>query len=380
MSRQQEIVFWVIEDYRAGKRSLDEAALILGVSPRTVRRRAKSVRECGLAGLHHKNCGKRPANKLSEALRDQVLAIVKERYFDFNLVHTREKLRDCHGIFISYSTLFTWCRKAGVGRGRTRRRPSKARVQRERMANEGLMLQMDGSHHRWNGRDEWCLIAMIDDATSDVPWAEFFDGETTIGCFKVLRQLIERRGIPDVIYTDQAGWTDRATSKRPQFSQFKRACDELGIKLLTTSSPQSKGRIERTWKTAQDRLVPEFRLAGIKTMRDGNRFLEQVFLPYWQRELTVEPRSTTTRYRQLPSHMDLDHVLCMKYTRIVASDQTISFETDRYRITDRRFGSLRGQEVAVHVIEGRLLEIFHGHLSLKIERFEPPKRRWREGA
>lgn len=380
VSRQEEVAFWVLEEYRAGTRSLQEAALLLSVSPRTVMRKARRIREQGLSGLKHRNRGKRPANKLGDELQAQVLALIKERYFDFNLVHAREKLRDCHGIVVSYATLYGWCRKAGVGRGKTRRRASRARVHRERMANEGLLLQMDGSHHRWNGRDEWCLIAMIDDATSDVPCAEFFEGETTLGCFKVLRQLIERRGIPDIIYTDQAGWTDRGSTKRPQFSQFARACNELGIKLLTTPSPQAKGRIERAWKTAQDRLVPEFRLAGIKSMKDGNRFLDQVFLPYWRRDLCVAPRSETSRYRPPPASLDLTRILCMKYQRVVASDQTLSFENQRYRIVDRRFGSLKGQEVTVHTYEDRPLEISHGHLLLKIERFEPPRRLWKRDA
>ena len=380
VSRLEEVAFWIVEDYRRGKHSLEEAALLLGVSPRTVMRRAKRVREHGLVGLKHANCGRHPANKLTDVLKDQVVALIRDRYFDFNLVHAREKLRDCHGITVSYATLYAWTRTAGVGRGKSRRRPSKARIRRERMANEGLLLQMDGSHHCWNGKDEWCLIAMIDDATSDVPCAEFFAGETTIGCLKMLRRLVESRGIPDIIYTDEAGWADRPEGKRPHFSQFKRACEELGIRLITTRSPQSKGRIERSWRTAQDRLVPEFRLAGIKSMSDGNRYLEQVWLPYWRRELTVEPRSTTTRYRPLPAHLELDQVLCMKHSRTVASDQTISFENQRYRITDRRFGSLKGQQVDIHVQEDRPLEIYHGHLRLTAEPWLQPRRRWREGA
>jgi len=376
VGKRQEIAFWVIEDFRSGKISRSEAAKILGVSLKTVSRRAARVRSSGLAGLRHGNKGRAASNRLPQELREQVLQLVKERYFDFNLVHTLEMLRDQHNLRLSYATLHAWVREAALGRGRRKRRPSRARVQRERMANEGLLLQMDGSHHRWNGRDEWCLIAMIDDATSDVPCAEFFPGETTVACLKLLGDLVMKKGIPDIIYTDEAGWADRSGGKRQQFSQFKRACDELGIRLITTRSPQSKGRIENAWKTFQDRLVPELRLNEIKGMLDANRYLKQTFIPqYWSR-LQVAPRNSETRYKPLPAHLDISQITCLKYTRQVASDHCVHFENERYRIVDLRFGSLRGKEIAVHRYPDERIELFHGHLRLRTERVTEPKRRW----
>jgi transposase len=376
VSVKQEVVFWVLEDFRAGKLTRREAALKLGISEKSVTRKAKRIRETGLSGLRHGNKQRPASNRRPDALKQEVLTLLRERYFDFNLAHARDKLLAEHGIQLSYGTLHAWARQAGVGRGQRKRRTSRARIQRERMANEGLLLQMDGSHHKWNGKDEWCLIALIDDATSDIPYAEFFAGETTLACLKVLRQVIEKKGIPDIIYTDEAGWADRS-GKRQQFSQFKRACEELGIRLITTRSAEAKGRIERAWRTCQDRLVPEFRLAGIQSMLDGNRYLQQVFLPsYWREKLTVEPRSAVTRYRPVPVHMNLDQIFCLKYERHVASDHTISYENQRYRIVDLRFGSLRKKSVCVHWHEGGEVEIFYGHLKLKIELLTPPKRQW----
>lgn len=374
LSKEREVAFWVLEDFRAGKIDRQEASLILGVSVRTITRMAARVRSSGLAGLLHRGRGRQATNRLSQELRDQVLALVKSHYFDFNLVHTRELLKERHGLVLSYGTLHSWVRAAGLGRGRKKRRASRARVHRERMANEGLLLQMDGSHHKWNGKDEWCLIAMIDDATSDIPCAEFFSGETTLACLKLLGVLVEKKGIPDVIYTDEAGWADRS-GKRQQFSQFKRACEELGIRLLTTRSPEAKGRIERAWRTFQDRLVPEFRLKGIKSMTDGNRYLQQAFLPsYWSTRI-VSARGPT-RYKPLPSHISIADIVCLKYQRQVSSDHSVSFESDRYRIADLRFGSLRGTDVTVHRYESGETAIYHGHLKLKVERIEPPKRHW----
>lgn len=374
MSKKEEVSFWVIEDFRAGKLTRRGAAEILGVSERTISRMATAIRRQGIKGIKHGNSGKCPHNQKPADLKRRVEVLISTHYFDFNIAHIRDKLRERHGIIISYATLHGWCRATGLGRSK-RRRVSKARVRRERMANEGLLLQMDGSHHEWNGKDKWCLIAMIDDATSDIPHAEFFPGETTLACLKVLRRVIEAKGIPDIIYTDEAGWADRA-GKRRQFSQFKRVCEELGIRLITTRSPQSKGRIERAWRTFQDRLIPELRLEGIKGITNANRYLQQVFVPsYWSR-LKVEARSTTVRYKPLPSHVNLDHIFCLKFERIVGSDNSVQFENDRITIADLRFGSLRGQRVTVHKYQNGDLEVFHGHLRLRTKRAKAPVRTW----
>jgi len=376
VSVKQEIVFWVLEDFRTGRLSRSDAALKLGMSEKSVSRKAKRLRERGLSGLRHGNCGLRPVNRKSDELRHQVVALLRDVYFDFNLAHARDKLLAEHQIDVSYGTLHSWAKAAGVGRLKRKRRTSRARIHRERMANEGLLLQMDGSHHRWNGTDVWCLIALIDDATSDVPYGEFFEGETTLGCMKVLRNVIEKKGIPDVIYTDEAGWAG-GSSKRQYFSQFQRACEELGIRLITTRSPQAKGRIERCWRTCQDRLVPEFRLAGITKMLDANRYLQQVFLPaYWREKLTVTARSNVTRYRPVPVHLDLDQIFCLKHERQVRSDNTIHFEGQLFRIKDLRFGSLRGKSVKIHCHPERGIEIYNGHIRLRVEPVTTPKRIW----
>lgn len=374
LSRQEQVTFWVIEDYRAGKLGRSEAAAILGVSEKTVSRKAKAVREKGIEGIKHRNTGRTPVNKVDERLRQQVLKLIRSNYFDFNIAHIRDALRERHAIKISYGTLHKWCRQEGLGASK-KRRASKPRIMRERMANEGLLLQMDGSHHKWNQKDTWCLIAMIDDATSDIPYAEFFAGETTKACMKVLRKVIEKRGIPDIIYTDEAGWADRS-GKRRQFSQFKRVCEELGIRLITTRSPQAKGRIERAWRTFQGRLVPELRLEGIQSMTAANQYLQQVFIPRYWSKLKVEPRSPTTRYKPVPAGLNLDHIFCLKYERVVASDHSVQFGSDRYKIVDQRFGSLRQQIVTVHLYEDGTVEVFHGHIKLRTQKITLPQRQW----
>jgi transposase len=375
MSKNESVALRILEEFRVGVISRREAADLLGCSERAVSRRVKKLRSKGVEGIKHGNYQKPAVNKVDETLREKMLQLAKEKYFDFNMSHCLEMLDERHGLKISYSTFQRWCRKAGIAK-RKKRRTSKARVHRERMSSEGLLLQMDGSHHAWNGKDKWCLIAMIDDATSEIPAAKFFATETTLGCMEVLRAVIEAKGVPTMIYTDEAGWAGGG-EKRKGFSQFVRACQELGIRVITTSSAQAKGRIERVWNTTQDRLIPELRLAGVTSMLDSNRYLDQVYLPkYWHQRNTVLARDETSRYRPLRPHENLDNIFCIKHERQVRSDNTITFENQIYKILDRHYGSLKKKDVTVHVYEDMTIAIYFGHIKLEHELVILPKRRW----
>ncbi|MBC7531753.1 MAG: ISNCY family transposase [Oligoflexus sp.] len=301
MSKNESVALRLLEDFRNGILSRSQVANLLQCSERAISRRVKKLRDQGIEDIKHGNYGNIPANRIEHSKRDQMLDLAKRLYYDFNMLHCLEKIHENHGLCTSYMTFHKWCREAGIAK-RKQRRTSKSRVYRERMACEGLLLQMDGSHHRWNGKDEWCLIAMIDDATSEIPAARFFEGETTLGCTNVLRAVIEAKGVPQMIYTDQAGWAGGGP-KRNGFSQFVRACKELDIRVIITSSAEAKGRIERAWRTTQDRLIPELRLAGITSMLDSNRYLDQVYVPkYWHVRNTVIARDSTSQYRPLQPH------------------------------------------------------------------------------
>ena len=345
MSKKAIFRYHVIQNYREGKTLRKEAALLLGVSERHITRLCAKVRTKGAYGLVHGNTGRAPKNKYDEKLKQTILDLKKSIYPDFNVSHSLEKIVKDHNLKVSYSTFRSWCKLNGLSVGRRKRR-SKRRVVRERMRSEGLLLQMDGSHHAWNGRDKWCLIAAIDDATSDIPYAEFFKTETTEGCMKVLRKIIELKGIPGIIYTDQAGWS--TGGKRDNFSQFVRACEELGIRVIATSSPEAKGRIERAWRTIQGRLIPELRLNNIKSMTASNEYLQQVFLKnYWKQQNTVLAVNEVNQYRAVPSDLNLDTVFCLKYIRKISRSQTIHFNHRTYRIENTELGDLKGKEVVV---------------------------------
>lgn len=374
MNKNEQVEYEILQDFQYGRKSRKQAAMLLGVSERAVSRRVRKLRESGVSGIKHGNYSRRPCNKIADPIRERVIELMKSTYFDFNVSHAFELLRDHHQISISYMTLLNWCRDAGLGK-RKRRRPSKARIQRERMANEGILLQMDGSHHKWNGKDEWCLISVIDDASSNVPAGQFYDGETSWNCMHLLRKLFEARGVPQFLYTDGAGWAGGG-GKRQNFTQVVRACRELGIEIIRAHSAEAKGRIERSYRTIQDRLVPEMRLKGITTQKDANRYLEQVFWPEWSKRFSVEPRDSISRYRPLKPSEDLREILCMKYDRQVNADHSISFDNKRYKIDPGPFRTLRKKSVTIHQYEDNSFNIYFNGQPIKFAEIIIPKRRW----
>jgi len=332
MNSKESLKYQVIKKYLDGKIFRKEAARLLSVSERTVIRYSQKIKEFGVFGVKHGNYGKTSNSiKYPIELRERVLEIYVSKYYDFNLKHFSEILEKEYEIKIHYSTLWTWFKAQKLIKSPRRKRPRK-HVYRTRMPQEGLLLQMDGSHHKFNGKDDWCLIACIDDATSDIPYAEFFDnGETTLGCMKVLEQIIKKKGVPKAIYTDRAGWA--GGGKRTEFSQFKRACEKLGIQVLFADSPEAKGRIERSFKTIQDRLIPELRLKGIKDLKKANQYLRKEFLgKYWKSKNTIKAQDPEIAYSPLDPWLRLNEILCIEEDRKIGSDQTVSWKSEKFII------------------------------------------------
>lgn len=303
MSKNGQFTYQAVSDFLHGKLSRKETSELLQVRERTVTRMARRIEKKGLFGVIHGNKDRAPSNKISDAFKRDVMKLVEEKYYDFNMTHCLEVLKSELGIVVKYATFRMWCHERHLVKRRKRSRGI-ARNRRTRMASEGLLLQMDGSHHRYNGKDEWCLIAAIDDATSDIPYVEFFHSEDTINCMRVMQKIIEKKGIPYAIYVDRAGCL--GGGKRAQFNQFKRACGELDIRIIFASSPEAKGRIERTWDTVQDRIIPEMRVRQIHTMPAANCYLQEQFIPnYWTPKNTVVPHSLESRYKIVPEGKSL---------------------------------------------------------------------------
>ena len=380
LSIKEQILHRIIDDFRAGKISRRSAAMKLSMSERQVTRVARKVRQKGLAGVAHGNRSSKPYNAFVSQVRAWYVSIYGGKYKNFNFRHALEMIarHETAPALVCYTTFRKWCRASGLGKVK-QRRTAKARISRERSAQEGFMLQMDGSPHEWFGPDKSCLITMIDDATSDIPDAQFFDTETTWGCFTVLQEVIVSKGIPEVILTDQAGWSTGGT-KRESFSQFARACEELDIKLIGTPSAESKGRVERSNRTNQDRLIPELELFGITTMKDANRYLKQVYLPHWRESLTVQPVSSEKRYRQIPPTIDLKEVLCYKFKRVVNRGHQISFNNQAYTLDPSKVGNLWKKQIVIHQYQDETFAFFYNERKIDYTRVKPQTRNWRKGA
>ena len=369
MSKNEMYSYQVISDFLGGRLTRTEAASLLQISPRTISRRGRKVEKQGILGMKHGNTGKEPFNKTAADFKTQVMQLVKSRYFDLNITHCLEKLKELHGLSLNYYVLRRWSHEYRLVKRKHHRR-SKPRRYRDRMPNEGLLLQMDGSHHRWNLHDEWCLIAAIDDATSDIPYAEFFPGEETLSCMKVMQRIIELKGIPHTLYVDHAGLF--GGQKRQSFSQFKRACEELGIHIIFANSPQAKGRIERAFGTLQDRLIPEMRLRKIHRMPTANQFLMQQFIPhYWKLKNVLTPRSPDSRYQPLPKHLDLNEIFCLKEFRQVKADHTLQWNGIRYLIHSPLKYSIWKQQVEIRTYQDLSWKAFFAGKELLLTQINP---------
>ena len=293
MTQKEQARLQVLNSLLTGHMTTEQAATLMGVSTRHTRRILAAYRREGAAAIAHGNRGRRPANATAETMATHVVDLARTRYAGVNHTHLSELLRDREGIEIGRTTLRRILVRAGLNSPR-RRRPPKHRVRRQRMAREGMLIQIDGSYHRWLGEDgpQFTLLLAVDDATGCIVNALFCELENTRSYFLLMRDLIQSYGIPLALYSDRHAVFKHTppseTAAAP--TQFSRAMGELGVQLIFARSPQAKGRVERTAGTLQDRLVSELWLAGATTIDDANRVL-QGFLPRFNSRFKVPHRS-----------------------------------------------------------------------------------------
>ena len=315
--------------------SVREASPILGLSERQVWRILAAYRKEGAAALVHGNRGRKLVGAISEGIKVWVRELAQGLYAGVNYCHLTELLEEREGLCLSRSSVRRMLVEAGLKSPR-RRRPPQHRCRRERYPQEGMLVQMDGSRHDWlEGRGPYLsLVGAIDDATGTVPYALFRGQEDAHGYFLLLRGIIQRKGIPLAIYTDRHGIFQRSPREKESLeeqlagerepTQLGRGLKELGIQNIFALSPQAKGRNERLWGTLQDRLVSLLRLAGARTMEEANQVLWD-YLPQFSARFGVGAAQEGSAYRRPESTLGLDGVLCFKYRRTVARDNTIRF-------------------------------------------------------
>ena len=349
-----------------GKRTQVEAGRLLRLSDRQVRRVQRRLEAEGDVGVVHRLRGRRSNAQKSRTLRRQILRVYAKDYPDFGPTLAAEKLTQ-RGLPIAPETLRGWLVAAKLWTPRRRRQ--KHRQRRARRECFGELVQTDGSVHDWvEGRgDGMTLLVMIDDATSKVV-ARFFPAETTEGYFDLLGRYLRKHGRMVAIYADRNSiFFATDANNEPVLTQFGRALQELGIKLIPAGSPQAKGRVERFNGTAQDRLVKELRLAGATTIEHANVVLEQVFLPWFNRRCTVKPASANNAHRPLAPSMKLAAILSIQERRKVANDYTIRFDNTIYQLLPPARPGLRGGWV---IVEQRLDGIRHIRFKGKYLKYE----------
>jgi transposase len=334
LSMKEQKRLQVISEMDAGRVTGREAAQLMGVSLRQARRLLAAYRQKGVEAVVHGNRGRAPASRTPEVTRDKMLTLARTTYLDYNDQHFTEELAEQHGIVLSRSTVRRIRRQAELDSPHKRRAP-RHRSRRERYPQVGMLLQIDGSDHDWlEGRGpRLTLIAAIDDATNEVPYALFREQEDAAGYFLLVRQIAESHGLPLALYADRhtifqspvkATIDQQLRGEAPQ-SQFGRLLAELSIQLIAARSPQAKGRVERLFGTLQDRLVKALRQAGACSLQEANTALAQ-FLPVFNGRFSKPPAQPGSKYRPLPTPLSTDQVFCFKHDRTVAHDNTISFD------------------------------------------------------
>lgn len=355
----------VIRQVVAKQLTQKEAGTLVGLTDRQIRRLQRRVEQEGDRGLVHRGRGKPSNRRIPEPRKAKALQLYEQRYGDFGPTLAAEKLAERHGITISDETLRGWLRENGIEHFRRRKRPHRA--WRERRAHVGELIQLDGSHHDWfEGRGPRCvLMAYIDDASSRV-FARFEEYEGTIPAMDSFRCYIRQHGVPLAVYADkhttyrspaEPTIEEQLAGTEPQ-SQVGRALVELGVELIAAHSPQAKGRVERLFKTFQDRVIKELRLAEVSTLDAANAFLKS-YLPIYNRRFAVRPAQAADLHRPRPTRGELDRILCLKTKRVLRRDWTVAHNGYRYQVQT----NVRATQVVIEErVDGTLRITHQGHV------------------
>jgi transposase len=375
----------VILKAMAGKLKWWEAAEIIGVTDRTMRRWRQQYEEHGYSGLWDYRKRRPGPRRVPVADLTEVLRLYRERYFDFNVQHFHEKLGDEHGLHYSYTWVKTALQEAGLVERRSKR--GSHRKRRPRRPLPGMLLHIDGSEHRWlgDGRiDE--LIVIMDDASSEIYYAQLVETESTHSVMAALREVIETRGLFCSLYSDRAGHffvTPKRGQKvdRSRPTQVGRALGELSIKMIAAYSPQARGRSERNFGTWQGRLPQELRLRGIGDRERANEFLRSEYIAEFNDRFAVPAAQKGTAFVRT-RRTDLDWIFSVQHERTVDNDNTVVLDNRAFQLNQTRWrNTLAGQSVIVHEhLDGRVSIRYGPHVIAQYTQKElPPQAPRRRG-
>lgn len=358
-----------------------EAAKILGLSGRQLRRLYYRYRTYGYDGLYDRRKGKPSPRRVPLTVAERIFALYREKYFDFSVRHFHEKLWNEHGILVSYS----WVKLAlqGAGLVAKERQRGVHRRKRERRPMVGMMLHIDGSRHEWLGEGQWHdLIVVLDDATSEIYYAQLVEEESTATVMAALREVVEQRGIFCSLYSDRAShfWLTPKSGERvdrQRMTQVGRALRDVGIEMIPAYSPQARGRSERNFGTWQRRLPQELRVRGITTREEANRFLRESYIGEMSRRFGVEAAQAESAFMPAGGK-DLERIFSLQHERVVNRDNTVSFANRVLQIGRVSWrGTLAGVRVVVSEHLDGSLSVYYG--PHQVGRYTHPKEEEKSG-
>jgi hypothetical protein len=329
-----------------------QAAEILGISDRHLRRIREGYEKFGYFSVLDKRRGQPSPKRVPVAVMEKVLALYREQYFDLNVRHFHEKLREQHAIKLSYS----WVKSALQGAGLVARQRQRGahRKRRVRRPLPGMLLHIDGSQHQWFQDERWYdLIVILDDATSEIYYAQLVEEESTLTVMAGLKEVVEQQGVFCALYSDRGShfWlTPKAGGKIDphRLTQVGRALRELGVQMIPAYSPQARGRSERNFATWQGRLPQELRLAACTTLEEANRFLREHYIAEFNRRFQVTAAERGSAFVPLAGQ-DLQRVFSLQFERTVNRDNTVRFENLSLQIEAVKWRStLAGCSVTAH--------------------------------
>jgi transposase len=367
LTKKEKTRLDVIQAVTEGSLEVEDAARLLDKSARQIYRLLAKAEQRGPAGVLHASRGRTAHNKGDDKLWAKIIKLASTTYRNVNDRHLQEILARDHAIHVNRESLRQRLRAAGLSPKRTRRK-KKYRSRRQRKAAFGMMLQIDASPHDWlEGRGPYLTLVGVKDDATGYAWCRFVERETTWAYLLLMREVFLSHGLPLALYSDrhtifhsprEPTIIEQLNNQRP-LTQFGRAMDELGIHIIKAYSPQAKGRVERHWGILQDRLVVELRLAGAQTRAAANPVLDR-FLKDYNARFTIAPQQSEPVFRPAPGARVLDRILCLKETRVVHNDHTVSFAGLVLQIPrTNKYTSIAKQRVEVLQLKDGTVEIVH---------------------